>query len=353
MLATLAGVREAGFQPLVAAPPSGPLADALRSAGVEIVAFDVRDPSGTRAPLERLRNNLADLIQRCRPDLVHANSLAMGRLSGPVTAALRGPSVAHLRDIVGLSARAIADLNCHGRLLAVSQAVRDFHVAAGLDGERVHVLYNGVDLRRFCPRAASGYLHRELGLPPRVPLVGTIGQISLRKGQDLLLEAFRPVAQRSDARLLIIGQRLSVKEESRHHEAELMRLAGEALADRVFFLGVREDVDRLLSELTLLVHPARQEPLGRVLLEAAAAGTPVIATDVGGTREIFPPECQAARLVPPNDVPALTAAMEELLADAETQGRLAAAARRRAEECFDRETATAGLVQQYRRLLDA
>ena len=60
------------------------------------------------------------------------------------------------------------------------------------------------------------------------------------------------------------------------------------LAGRVHFLGNRHDVAQLLSECTALVHAARQEPLGRVLLEAAACGTAVVATDVGGTREIFP-----------------------------------------------------------------
>ena len=64
-------------------------------------------------------------------------------------------------------------------------------------------------------------------------------------------------------------------------------------------MGVRSDVDRMLGEATLLVHPARQEPLGRVLLEAAAAGIAVVTTTVGGTREIFPPDRNAAILVPP------------------------------------------------------
>jgi glycosyltransferase involved in cell wall biosynthesis len=351
MLATLDGVRQAGFRPAVAAPPHGPLADALRSAGVEVVTFEAVDSTGRRRSLVQLREELAVLIARRRPDLLHANSLAMGRLSGPVAAELGVRSVAHLRDIVKLSAQATADLNRHRRLLAVSQAVAQFHVAAGRDAEKVHVLYNGVDLEQFRPATPTGYLHRELGIPPGAPLVATIGQISLRKGHDILLRAFEPFAGRTAARLLVIGQRHSAKEETLRHEAELFRLAGEALAGRVFFLGPRDDVDRILGELTLLVHPARQEPLGRVLLEAAAAGVPVIASDVGGTREIFPPQCQAARLVPANDVPALATAIEDLLGDAAARRQLGIAARRRAEECFGRETATAGLIEHYRRLL--
>ena len=96
---------------------------------------------------------------------------------------------------------------------------------------------------------------------------------------------------------VIVGQRHSEKAESRQfatigqgHARLACTQRARAAPARVHFLGVRNDVCRLLDELTLLVHPARQEPLGRVLLEAAAAGVAVIATDVGGTPEIFPPD---------------------------------------------------------------
>ena len=64
-----------------------------------------------------------------------------------------------------MSRQAIADLNCHSRLLAVSEATRQFHVAQGLAGEKTFVLYNGIDLEQFRPRPPTGYLHRQLGLP--------------------------------------------------------------------------------------------------------------------------------------------------------------------------------------------
>ena len=151
---------------------------------------------------------------------------------------------------------------------------------------------------------------------------------------------------------LIIGQRFSGKEESRQFEDQLHQAAAGPLAGRVHFLGVRDDVRHILNELTLLVHPARQEPLGRVLLEAAAAGLAVVATDVGGTREIFPPESEAACLVPPDDVRAMAAAVGRLLDDAAQRQRLAENARRRVEEAFDLERAVAGLVKHYEELLE-
>ena len=327
MLSTLSGVIRAGYRVSVAAPPVGPLAEALRNAGVESVPFEPRNSSGIRLPLDLLRRQLAEVLRSRRPDLVHANSLAMGRLSGPVVKDLALPSLSHLRDIASLSRQAIADLNCHARLLAVSQATRQFHVAQGLAAEKTFLLYNGIDLERFRFRPRTGYLHRELGLPEELPLIGAIGQISLRKGHDVAAAALSqvsgagvsPAPANRDAcattpfAWLIVGQRFSGKAESRQFEDQLRRSAAGPLAGKVYFLGVRDDIPQILNELTLLVHPAQQEPLGRVLLEAAASGVAIIATDVGGTREIFPPQCEAACLVPPDDVQAMSAAIDRLL----------------------------------------
>ena len=351
MLSTLDGVRNAGYRPAVMAPPDGPLTAALEARRVEHLAFACRGDDGIRLPQSWLREELAQVLRKRRPDLLHANSLAMGRLSGPVAAELQILSLVHLRDIVTLSAQAAADLNCHARLLAVSHATRDFHVAGGLAAERIHVLYNGVDLAQFRPRPPTGYLHRELNIPDGAPLIGAIGQLGLRKGQDVLLRAAFDLTERlPNVHYLIVGTRHSNKEESRRFEDGLRAAALGSLAGRVHFLGVRGDVERLLNELALLAHPARQEPLGRVLLEAAAAGVAVVATDVGGTREIFPENGGAARLVPPDDVEALAAAILELFDNDSLRGRLAAAARRRAEEQFDVRAAVRGLLEHYRAL---
>jgi glycosyltransferase involved in cell wall biosynthesis len=97
-----------------------------------------------------------------------------------------------------------------------------------------------------------------------------------------------------------------------------------------------------------LAHPARQEPLGRVLLEAAASGLAIVATDDGGTTEIFPPDSNAARCVPPGDGTALASAVLDSLADDAARRRMGAFARRRAVEAFDAKQAAAALLRNYR-----
>lgn len=344
MLATLDYARKAGFSPVAIAPAAGPLADALAERDVELLPFDCRVPDGTRLPQARLRENLAAILTRRRPNLLHANSLAMGRLSGPVAVALGLPSLSHLRDILRLGPQAVADLNGHTRLLAVSNATREFHIAGGIDPGKTHVLYNGVDLHAFRPGPPTGYLHRELGLPPETQLVGTIGQIGLRKGQDILLRVAERLADSlPNVHYLLIGERHSQKDESHAFEKGL-RACGHL---PVHFLGVRNDVSQLLRELILLVHPARQEPLGRVLLEAAASATPVIATDVGGTREIFPPDSLSARLTPVDNAESLGDAILQLVQEPALRKYMAERARKRAEEQFDIRTSAANLTRHY------
>lgn len=355
MLSVLGDVEHAGFSPTIMAPPEGPLAEACCRRGLHLIPLLTRDFSGKTLPQSNRREYLAAQLAHLRPDLVHANSLSMARLAGPVVKTLGLKSIGHVRDIIKLSRSAVDDLNCNTRLLAVSRAARDYHVAAGLSEEKVHVLHNGVDLYEFMPRPSGGGLHCELHLPPEAVLIGAIGQLGLRKGQDTLMSAAALLrAALPKVHYVLIGRRWSDKEESIRFEAGLLDVARRI--GNVHFLGVRDDVPRILNELTMLVHPARQEPLGRVLLEAAACGLPIVATDVGGTREIFAaegdsatgdPETEAALLVPPDNPDALAAMIAALLNDPALRARLAKSARARAENAFDARQAAANLIEHY------
>ena len=91
--------------------------------------FSAARPTERASPQSRLREELAEILRRRRPGSAARQQPGDGKTVGARGRGLRLPSIAHLRDIVGLSAQAVADLNCHRRLLAVSQATREFHVA--------------------------------------------------------------------------------------------------------------------------------------------------------------------------------------------------------------------------------
>ena len=146
----------------------------------------------------------------------------------------------------------------------------------------------------------------------------------------------------------MIGERLSSKVESIEFERSLVeRFDSSGLGDHLHLLGYRDDIDRLMNEADLLVHPAHQEPLGRVLLEAAASGLPIIATTVGGTEEILCND-ESARLVMPADPESLANAIIELQTDPAKAQRFATAARMRIETEFNVTQAAQELADIWR-----
>jgi glycosyltransferase involved in cell wall biosynthesis len=336
------------FEFVAVAPSEGPLTEALDARGIRRVPLQLRDGDEKRLPRDVVCENLRGAIAAVSPQIVHANSLSMGRLTGAIADEFSIPTIAHLRDIIKLSRAAVDDLNRNRLLIAVSEATRDFHVAQNLDAERTRVLYNGVNCAEFCPRPPTGRLKRELGLPDDAILVVTIGQIGLRKGQNVLAEAAVRVAENaSDVHYLLVGMRNSSKQESIDFESNLIAgFESAGLGDRLHRLGYRDDVAWIMNEADLLVHPAHQEPLGRVLLEAAAAGLPIVATDVGGTSEIVE-DGISARLIPPNDPALLASAITELRSDEVLRERLAASARSRAESTFDIDAAARALCRVW------
>jgi len=349
LLAVVGHLAGHGFLPSVAAPPDGPLAAALKGINVRLVPLTL---DGSESQSQR-RTRLRSLCVEQAPDLVHANSLSVSRLMGPIAAELRIPSVGHLRDIMRISSAAVQDLNRHSRLLAVSTAVKRWYTDLRVTDRTTAVLHNGIDLRLFQPRPRTGCLARELRVSERAPLIGSIGQVGLRKGLDVLAASAAIVrSRRSDVQFLHAGVRYSEKQEAIDYECRLRRTTGASpLAGHFHWLGLRQDVPSILNEVSLLVHAARQEPLGRVLLEAAAAGVPVVATDVGGTNEIFPARSGAAMLVPTERPGELADAILHVLADETLRARMAVAARQIAEARFDARDAARELARHYQEVL--
>jgi len=375
--------KELEFQAI--GPVEGRLADALRSRGVPIVEWSVRDKTGNRLSQEQIQAELQDAIATVNPDLVHANSLAMSRVQGQISSHLEIPITGHLRDIIKLSKAAIEDLNLNHQLIAVSHATRTFHVQQGLQDQRVTVVHNGIDCNAVPTRSNKGWLAEELfnsptdetvtpgpigaelsgretipaaerarskeNVPfPQVRFIACIGQIGLRKGLDILAEAASSIVRQVPAaHFLLVGERTSQKEESILFEKSIrQRFDDEGISSHVHWLGHREDVERILLKVDLLVHPANQEPFGRVLLEASAAGLPIVATDVGGTSEIVI-NGQTGILVAPRDPQALANAVVSLLSDPSTARKMGDAARQRTSREFAIGTSASTLADVWSR----
>ncbi len=157
--------------------------------------------------------------------------------------------------------------------------------------------------------------------PAGPPAIAAAGLITPARGQDVLVEAVRRLPPSlGQVRLTIAGEPTAAAADRRFHRELVERIERYGLGARVALPGHVEDVDALYASASVVVNPARfEEPFGRIAFEAAAAGRPVISTDVGAVRELLEDGVNAL-LVPPEDPDALAAAIEAVLTDPELRG---------------------------------
>jgi glycosyltransferase involved in cell wall biosynthesis len=204
--------------------------------------------------------------------------------------------------------------------VAMSRAIREEMVAAGVAPGRVHLLPHGVDLARFRPADAGERraLRAALGLPADALVIAYTGRLLRGKGLDVLLAAFREVAaRRPQARLVVVGsgggQPLSVE--------DALRQQARDLGDRVLFTGRMERVEDVLRAADVFAFPSEFEALGLSLIEAAACGLPAVGTRTGGIVDVIE-DGASGLLVPPRDPGALAGALGRLADDADLRLRM-------------------------------
>lgn len=341
------------FEFCAAGPGSGPLTDQLLSLNVPLSRFETHDSAGIKYSPEQLQSQMQSVLNSVKPDLVHSNSLSMSRNVGRMSDEVFQDTLrsGHLRDIIKLSRTAINDLSRNDALVAVSNATRDFHVSRGLNPDICKTIYNGVDTQTF---ASSDGLSRRQQWLPQLPddaiLVLNVGQICLRKGQQDLAKAVVNLLPRfPQLHLVLAGSRHSQKAESIDYETSIHEaFSNHGFEDHLHCLGYQPEIRGLMNTADILVHAAKQEPLGRVLLEAAACELPIIATDVGGTSEIVTGE-QHAILVSP-DVTSIQSGISRFLGDSDAATARAKIARNMIQNRFSIETAAGRLAQFWLKL---
>lgn len=233
------------------------------------------------------------------------------------------------------------------RVIAVSEAVGDkLRAQRTFDRSKIVVIHNGIDVDRFSAGRKATAAGK--GSNARL-LVGMIGHLAPIKGQKEFIRAAAIVCQRrDDVDFLIVGEDKSRTGENRQRIVKLIDELG--LSQRVRLAGWVDDVAKLLATFDIVVSPSRSEPFGLSIVEAMAAGVPVIATMSEGAREIIDSD-RTGRLVPIRDVDALAGAICELLSDPEQRERLSANAQRAVGERFSLERMVDETEQVYRQAL--
>lgn len=392
----LDGIDFEEFRVVVFGHPEGPHAG---RAGVEVVDFRPYDPRPVRPPASAPagsatatatataagpgRSGLKPLLKRALPyparlwagfgrdvrrmarglkacpvDLIHINDT--GCEPPPVAARLAG-----IRRVVGtfhvdpsydldgirsgLPHRTLEYISnhCLSKGIGVSRDTGEqWKRRTNLPDSRVVTIYNGIDTDQFRPRLPAAEARRLLGLPddPGLVWLGTIGRLDRAKGQADLIAAVSLLASDFPALRLMVAGTGPLRGEL---EAQAARLG---VADRIHWLGFRNDIPLILDAVDVFAFPSVCEALGYALLEAMATEKPCVASAVGGIPEVIA-DGETGFVTPPRDPSALAGAIRGLLESPELRHRFGLAGRRRVLDVFNLKTMQTKTIGLYRTLL--
>lgn len=228
------------------------------------------------------------------------------------------------------------------RVFAVSAELRQHIVAEGFPERRVDVIYNGIDPGVLPTLACRQAIRDRLNVAATELVVGSVARLSPVKDLGVLIRSIALLNERRSATLVLIGDG-----EERDALTAIARDTG--MSERVRFLGHRDDARTWLSGFDVYVNSSISEGISLTILEAMAAGLPVVATRVGGTPEIVNETC--GTLVPPREPAAIADALLQLADRPDRRSDLGSAARHRVEDVFALDRMVADYRDVYRQLL--
>lgn len=287
-------------------------------------------------------------VKRHAIDLIHANSLSVALLGGIVARLNRIPILMHKRYATSYG---ILDRLCERllhRVILVSEATRwDFAPVA-----KQTLIYNGVDLDTFqaSPKEVETLRIELVGDSPDLPiLVGVVTRITPEKGIHFLIRAMAELKEKIPVKLLIVGGPYFQKDVD-YMEVLKQEVVNLGVEDSVIFTGFLSDTRVVTSLLDIVLVPSIiPEACPRTIIEAMAVGKPVIATPLGGSKELATPE--TGILVPPEDASAIADAVATLTTDRERLQAMGEAAHTRAVQLFSSEKNIALTEEVYTELL--
>ena len=350
----LAHCKRTRFDPIVICSAEGALTARLRSLSIPVHLLPLNEEANVLGwvSVPRLGTlwRLVRILKRERVHLLHSYTMET-RNYAHAAALVTGLPLIHTSQDTWFGnmfgrLQWIALNHIPARIIVTSETVRQsLHVGATLRADRVVMIKPGVDLDRFTPRTDAPQVRAELGVPPFAKVVGIIGRLSSVKGYETFFAAAaRVVAAAPDVRFVVVGDAVLAHDDY----APILHLdiARHGLRDKVILTGFRDDVERLIASMDVVVSASPRESFGLVLAEAAACARPVVAACSGGAEEIVIPGTTGL-LVPPGAQQAMADAILRLLGDPVAASAMGAAGRRHAEEHFDLRNMVRAIESEY------
>jgi len=329
MLSALEGMAGRGHRVWLAGRPGSELVRRAGALGLECVEMDYRGDFDPRTFWRFFRH-----CRRENIDVLCTNMQRVLRIAGPAArlAGVRAvvPRVGSQSPLGGKISHRWAWRHVAAGIIANSGATADTlrESAPWLPPGHIRTIYNGLRLERYAATAERrAEARRRLGTAPEAPVIGMVGELTTRKNHILVLRRLPALIERFPGlRLWIIGE--GDQREVLRTEADRLGVAG-----HLVLAGFRDDVPDLICGMDLLAHPALMEGFGYVLVEAMAAGLPVVAAHASNLPEIVD-EGETGYLIDPADAAQWENRLCEVLADDELRAQLGARGRRRAHERF-------------------
>jgi glycosyltransferase involved in cell wall biosynthesis len=282
---------------------------------------------------------IAELCRKHDIQLIHANTDSAAVMAWEASRQIKLPFIWHCRDMRAMHGFAKILGGAAAAVVPISATVREHLSREGVRPEKLCLVYNGIDLTRFhqadIRESVCAIVRGQLGIPMNRPVILCVAAYVPWKRIDLFFESLRHLLKKVPGAMgLLVGSDLSGM--CADHEQSLERLRHQlGLDDNVLrVLGYRDDVPDLMAASDILVSCSENEPFGRVLVEASAAGLPVVSTNSGAKSEIIEAGVNGV-LIPPGDASSIAEACAVLLYDPALRERLSQRARVLAAERFD------------------
>ena len=357
--ALLKGLRQidAPFDPFIALPGDGPFATELREENWNVSFAPLRRLQRPRGIIDGMASllhvlqtapHICRLVDKSGAALIHSNSTTAHLVGGVAAERTNRPTIWHCRDLISLDRIAPQLASKATRIVAISGCVASQLEKDGVPHEKVTVIYNGLDPEQWRPNLPSK-LRETLSVPDETFIFGIVGQLVPWKNHVDFIEAAAKVVQQEgmeNVRFVSIGGDL-FGEHSDYISDLRKKVKQHGLIERFNFIPRQSDAVDAISALDCLVHPASDEPFGRVLMEAMALEIPVIAVNENGPLEIVT-HGHDGLLVKPHAPDELAQQMTRVFRDAELRKSLSVNGRATVQEKFHIADHASRIEELYR-----
>jgi sugar transferase (PEP-CTERM/EpsH1 system associated) len=337
------------FQPIIIClKENGDLSNNIEKLGIKVLNLNKNDRFDPKSIYK-----LYNLLKKEKISIVHTHNFAAS-LYGSLSARIAGiPVVIHTEHGTHLYPqfrrrfiRKIISILID-KTVSVSDQIKQTLISQDhISKNRIMTILNGVDINKYSHKCDTEIKNKrkELNIDEKIKVIGIVARLSAEKDHENLLQAFSIVTKDIQyVNLIIIGDGI-LRDELEKKSKKL------GLEDKVFFLGLRQDIPELLSIMDLFVLSSIREGIPLTILEAMVAGLPIVATSVGGIPEVIINE-ETGILVPSKNPTALANAIVRILSDSSLAQRMGSKGNERIKETFSIQRTIAEYERLYRECL--